>query len=121
MNITMLGYCHNMQRFHFFTEFILVSSGVNCEASGYQTVTSEAECHAAVPTIKSLEFLVNVQGTVETSIKPSGCYHRFDGDLWYNTMVQSPAHCSGASKCVCITKSAPPPSSGKRNTKDSST
>ena len=118
MNITILGYCHNMQRFHFFTEFILVSSGVNCEASGYQTVTSEAECHAAVPTIKSLEFLVNVEGTVEVSNKPSGCYHRFDGDLWYNAR-QSQAHCDTDSRCVCITASAPPPSSGKRNTKDS--
>ena len=49
---------------------------------------------------------------------PSGCYLRPDGPLWYNTMVQSPAHCSGASKCVCITT---PTSSGKRNTKDNST
>ena len=100
------------------TEFILVSSGANCEASGYQTVTSEAECYAAVPTIQALGLLVEAKGTVEMTFGPSGCYLRPDGPLWYNTMVQSPAHCSGASKCVCVTM---PTSSGKRNTKDNST
>lgn len=91
------------------TEFILVSSGANCEASGYQTVTSEAECHAGVPTIQALGLLVEAKGTVEGNFGPSGCYLRHDGPLWYNTMVQSPAHCSGASKCVCVTT---PTSSG---------
>ena len=96
-----------------------MSSGANCEASGYQTVTSEAECHAAVPTIQALGLLVEAKGTVEMTFGPSGCYLRHDGPLWYNKKVQSPAECSEDSKCVCIIFW--PASSGKKNAEDSST
>ena len=106
-------------KFLFIAEFTLVSSGANCEASGYQTVTSEAECKAAVATIKALGRNVKVEGTVESTIFPSDCYLRGDGPLWYNTQ-QSTKHCDQWSTCVCISTSAPQPSSGKSDTKDSS-
>ena len=101
------------------TEFILVSRGANCEASGYQTVTSEAECHAAVPTIEAQGLAVKAEGTVNSGFGPWGCYLRHDGPLWYNKKVQSPAECSEDSKCVCIIFW--PASSGKKNAEDSST
>ena len=34
--------------------FSLFSSGANCEAGGWETIKSQAECHEAAPTIQEL-------------------------------------------------------------------
>ena len=80
------------------TAFTVVSSGASCEANGFGNVKSLGECKTAP---QELNIQVTEMGAVNSNEGPTGCYLRFDGDLWYNKNGQSTVQCSSKSKCVC--------------------
>ena len=80
--------------------YTLSTSGASCEANGFSRITSLAECQTAP---QGMGFSFTKRGTVDTPGGPSGCYHRSDGDLWYNTYGQATAPCDSSSRCVCKT------------------
>ena len=84
--------------------YTLLTSGASCEASGFGSITSLAECQTAP---QELGISFTKRGTVDSPGAPSGCYHRFDGDLWYNENEHSTAPCTSSSRCVCKTVGKP--------------
>ena len=80
------------------TGYHLLTSGASCEARSSGRITSLAECQTAS---QQLGLSVGASGTVDAITEPSDCYHRFDGDLWYNTNRHSTAPCNMDSRCIC--------------------
>ena len=75
-----------------------VKSGTSCNL-----ITSSEECTRAA---LELGLSHTPKGTVPQNIDtygPSGCYLRFNGELWYNANEQSPAPCTSESTCICRT------------------
>ena len=75
-----------------------MTSGASCEANGYTRIKSLCECEAAP---QELGLHVSKRGETDNTFSPSGCYLMFDGDLWFNTNVQSTQPCTSRSKCIC--------------------
>ena len=76
-----------------------VTSGASCEANGFGSITSDLECQTAP---QELGLSLTWRGTINAP-GPPGCYHRFDGDLWYNVNGQPTEPCTSQSICVCKT------------------
>ena len=80
-------------------KYSVVTSGISCEETGSAKITTLEECRSA---LQAAGFGQRVNGTVDLSDQPAGCYLRSDGDVWFNKYGQTPALCTSQSKCdVC--------------------
>ena len=93
-------------------EYALVESGSSCSASGYQEITSFAECEKAAEALDMYDTTVVDDQLNFASSSPRKCYYANTG-LRYNVANTNRGSCTASRRCLCIWPSAFGGSSGK--------